>query len=254
MHFFDFFRKFSLRRALHVLDDLRESENSAFPSNVHALYIEPPDHDDDLSGEDDAEEDSGGIPDNVCAGQLKASCELVFEDGHRINSVDDLNESNDTETTRIHDEQLLANILNSPNILADDQPPKQPSASTEAPLFPKRLCRVKSNMANVALPEANKNIKFVWKKDNSTSFVPIFPDASFEDCKGLKAHEQFEKFFDDDLLQYICDCSAVYATYRNRPNPKITVDGNDQILHAFDSFASHILFFLLQSCALSLRF
>lgn len=223
----------SLRRALDALEDLAEAENSGFPCNVHALYLEPPDNDDAMSGEDDADDDSGGIPDNVCAGQLKSGCELVFEDGRRINYEDELDDANGIEFSKIDDEELLANILNIPIVLVDDQPAEDPtdelSISTEEQPR-KRLRRVQSTSSNVVLPEANKNTKFIWEKDNSSSFIPIFPDANYEDCNGLKAHEQFEKFFDDDLLQHICDCSAVYANFRNRPNQSFTVDGNCKIL------------------------
>lgn len=69
---------------MDVLDDDCDTENNHFTKNVHALYIQPPGCDDELSGEDDADDEEGGIPDHVCASQLKAGCELVFEDGHRM--------------------------------------------------------------------------------------------------------------------------------------------------------------------------
>lgn len=222
---FSFFRRLSLEGALDTLEEMSEVDNNGYPINVHALYIEPPDNDDELSGEDDGD-DSGGSPDNVCAGQLKANCELVFEDGHRINSLDDFDDYGGIEFTHIHDEELLANILNA-QIVFENQT-EQPSTPTTPPPR-KRLCRVQSVSSDAVIPESNKNTKFVWEKDTASSSIPMFPDANYEDCKGLKAHEQFEKFFDDCLLQHICDCSAIYANYRNRPHPNITIDGNSKI-------------------------
>lgn len=221
MIFYRFFRKFSLESALDAIEDLCDTVDNGHPINVHALYITPPDNDDELSGEDDTEADFGGIPDNVCAGQLRASCEIVFEDGRRITDMDDFDDS-----TGIHDEELLAHILNAP-IVFDDQTIHEASTSTATPPPQKRLRRVQSVSSDVTIPAANKNTTFAWEKDTTSACLPIFPDANYEDCKGLKAHEQFEKFFDDDLLQHICDCSSIYASYRNRKVANITIPGNE---------------------------
>lgn len=228
------------------MDELGARENNSFPVNIHAMYIQPPDNDDELSGEDDAGDDSGGIPDNVCGGQLRAGCELVFADGRRISQDEMYNifdDGNDMEITHIHDEQVLVDILNAP-IEFDDQliNSEEPSTSIHEPLPAKRLRRVRSISSGVSLPQRNKDTKFTWKKDDSSALMPVFPPPNYEDCKGLKAHEQFEKFFDDVLLQHICDCSAVYASFKGRANPNITVDGIGSILCNF------ILMFRLKYC------
>lgn len=212
-----------------------ESENVGFPRNIHALYIQPPDDEGMISGEDEADDESGGLPDDVCAAQLKAGCELVFEDGERLDFEDDGN-GGGIETTHITDEELLANILNAPIILTDEGRDMADAniegPSTSSPVPRKRLCRVKSVSSPIELPNTNKNTKFVWQKETGSSSIPIFPDANYEDCRNLKSYEQFEKFFDDTLLQHISDCSSLYATFRGRCDPKISIAGK----HSFVSY------------------
>lgn len=51
----------------------------------------------------------------------------------------------------------------------------------------------------------------------------MFPYPNYGDCKNLLPHEQFEKFFDDDLLEHIVNESGRYALFLNMPNPQFTV-------------------------------
>ncbi|XP_039956608.1 piggyBac transposable element-derived protein 3-like isoform X2 [Bactrocera tryoni] len=77
----------------------------------------------------------------------------------------------------------------------------QPSASNCTSPDRKRLRRVTPKSSNVSLPQ----------------------NANYEDCRYLLPHQQFEKFFDDELLGHICEQSAMYAIGQNRPNPNIIV-------------------------------
>ena len=54
--------------------------------------------------------------------------------------------------------------------------------------------------------------------------MPIFPPANYTDCSRITPHQQFEKFFDNDLLQHICDESEKYAVFLGKPNPNVTVE------------------------------
>lgn len=80
-----------MQDALDYLEELidEEENNTDVPE---AIYIEPPAFDGNISGEDDADYDEGGIPDNVCPEQLKASCEIVTSGGTRL---DGLHENDD---------------------------------------------------------------------------------------------------------------------------------------------------------------
>ena len=54
--------------------------------------------------------------------------------------------------------------------------------------------------------------------------MPIFPPANYTDCSGITPHQQFEMFFDNGLLQHICDESEKYAVFLGKPNPNVTVE------------------------------
>lgn len=131
-------RRLSLQRAIDVLEEDSTADYTDFPRNVHALFIQPPDDGGTISGEDDIDDESGGNLDSVCAAQLKAGCELAYEDGRRLHfdDKDGDGEETDLDSTQINDEQILAIILNAPVVLADVD-------STASPVTPrKRLCRV----------------------------------------------------------------------------------------------------------------
>lgn len=237
----------SLQRAIDVLEEENQAEYTDFPCNVHALFIQPPDDEGMISGEDDVDGDSHGTLDSVCVAQLKASCELAYEDGRRMQFDDNDGDVDETpDESQINDEQVLADILNAPLVFVDEANYEEPSSSSATPR--KRLCRVQSLASPVEMPNTNKNTKFVWIKETGVSTIPIFSEANYEDCRDLKSYEQFEKFFDDDLLQHICDCSALYATFRGRVNPKITIAGN--ICHHLCCF---VLFCAVFLCSIRLQ-
>lgn len=54
--------------------------------------------------------------------------------------------------------------------------------------------------------------------------ISIFPSPNYTDCVGNTAVDQFEKFFDNDLLALIVKESSKYADYLTKPDPKITIE------------------------------
>lgn len=99
--------------------------------------------------------------------------------------------------------------------------PNEPPNET-SPLR-KRLRRVEPTAPDVALPQSNKKTNFTWSKDNTSGMIPIFPEPNYEDCRNIMPHQQFEKYFDENLLNYIIDASTKYAIYCNKPDPKINI-------------------------------
>ncbi|XP_039954216.1 piggyBac transposable element-derived protein 3-like [Bactrocera tryoni] len=205
-------RGLSLQQMLDFIEELDEAgDQNDVPATI---YIELP-VDGNISDEDDAEDESGGIPDNVCPAQLKSGCEVVMASGRRLQNFDE-------------DEIGVPNIEDLPVVIVEKEYKSmdfngQPSASNCTSPDRKRLRRVTPKSSNVSLPQSNKQTTFQWIKDDASSLIPIFPDANYEDCRYLLPHQQFEKFFDDELLGHICEQSAMYAIGENRPNPSITV-------------------------------
>ncbi|XP_054725569.1 piggyBac transposable element-derived protein 3-like [Anastrepha obliqua] len=178
-------RGLSLQEMLDFIQELDEAEDQNQLCDIPTtLYIEPP-VDANESGEDDPEDDCAGIPDNVCPAQLRAPNP---GDLPVIEVEDTYNEMEDEETT--------ANRSESP--------------------MRKRLRTIEPKPSNVALPSGNKETVFEWVKKKSSSLIPIFPSANYEDCRHSLPHEQFEKFFDDTLLEHICQQSALYSVEQNR--------------------------------------
>lgn len=78
------------------------------------VYIQPPSIEDGaVSGEDDADEEESGIPDNVCPEQLKANCEIVMQSGRRIDSIEETAENPDENVDNENEIEdiILAEIL-----------------------------------------------------------------------------------------------------------------------------------------------
>lgn len=70
-----FFRNYSLEDVVAMIEETEETE-------VTGIFIEPPHG--NVSDEDSAEEDNGGLIDNLSSMQLQANAECVLSDGRRI--------------------------------------------------------------------------------------------------------------------------------------------------------------------------
>lgn len=69
-----------------------------------------------------------------------------------------------------------------------------------------------------------KNVNdFVWIDDTSKPMIPIFPTPNYTDCVNNTAVDQFEKFFDEKLLEMISRESSTYAAYLGKPDPTISI-------------------------------
>lgn len=204
--FSNIFRKLSLTEAIDFLEELDSDDEE-----ICKLYIEPPDIDGDVSGEDDGDEDEGGIPDNVCPAQLKTACELIVKKGNEVDSQDEISNIDDCWIS-----ETLEEILNSPST-------NDLSTSTDLETVPTSYLNTTSDVTpECPLPVNRRERSFTWIKDSSNPSVSFFPERNFEDCQNLKPHQQFEKFFDDNLIQLIVEKSNEYAIFKGKKNPYIT--------------------------------
>ena len=95
------YRSYSLQEAIAIIEE-RDDE-------VAKIFIEPPEVALN-SDEDSADEDSGGLIDNLAGRQLRAEAEVVFADGHRLHTEDDDNDeynpedADDGESEKIDEE------------------------------------------------------------------------------------------------------------------------------------------------------
>lgn len=107
------------------------------------------------------------------------------------------------------------------SVEVNDETSNEPSTSYSSPR--KRLKRVSPTASDAPLPPSNKNGQYAWSKSDTSGMIPLFPHANYEDCRNLLPHEQFEKFFDDDLLKFIISESSKYAVYRHKNVPDFTI-------------------------------
>lgn len=234
-----------MKDAVDYLEELIDNEENAdFMNQVDAVYIEPPEDEGNVSGEDDAEENEGGKVDDICGNQLKAGCELVLRNGDHIDSLD----FQETEEDQNVEYVVLDVINESQYNLSHDQPSQiiqqepmdasseegvaeggtmEADVPIETIVLPwvDRLRRVQSRAPNIPLPDANKDSTFTWVNDPESAAIPVFPEPNFDDCRNVEPHVLFERFFDDELLQHICDCSARYALLNLQKEITFTVQG-----------------------------
>jgi hypothetical protein len=77
------FRRFTLQQAVEMI--------SNEDNDITGIYIEPPEPA-VQSDEDSADEDTGGLIDNLTGRQLRSSAEVIFSDGRRLNDDDEADE------------------------------------------------------------------------------------------------------------------------------------------------------------------
>ncbi|XP_068240932.1 piggyBac transposable element-derived protein 3-like [Palaemon carinicauda] len=158
----------NLQEILEILD---EEEKDPV-----AIFITPPEVRED-SDEDSAEEDEGGLADNLNSNQLRASAEAVFHDG-RILGEDD-------------DEVENSNV----NCAEEQQESKK---------------RKKSQKTSLEYNwKKTSNIRF---SVNQTQYDKPPPAI---DLKGKSPVEKFEYFFDGDIMNMIAKESCRYACEKN---------------------------------------
>lgn len=240
--------KFTLKDALDYLEELIDADVDA-DENIDAIYLEPPDNEGFESGEDDTTDDDWtNNPDAICAAQLKSGCELALRNGERITDFEDEIEIEvipehehvmDVDDVIIAEAPTMIETSEDMIDLANGCAPRRSlrSAQPLRPVLPKE--------PKYAVKNIDLGARFKWIEDKSTAQRPIFPEANYEDCVGLKPHEQFEKIFDEETLQYICDCSNLYATKENKNYDPIRVDGKRIVI---DIFRMHLfLYFVFSS-------
>lgn len=151
---------------------------------MSAIYIEPPEAT-IYSDEDSADEDSGGLIDNLSSRQLRAGAETVLADGRRTGGCD-------SDEDEGEDEQQ------------GDKPPNISSGAGD-----------ESAGANLA-----SGIK--WKNGDLVKSSAIFPDPNFAAYRNLSPVELFELFFDDSVIDLLVEQTRSYALFLNMPDPEVT--------------------------------
>lgn len=227
-------RKWKLQDALEYTNDrsLRSRDKCA------RIFIEPPDED-SLSCED-SDEDTPST-------KLNVNCELILRNGKRLKTNckqisptellhDVADASEKCQKSSQCDKFLTTNNRESKcSVKIPKQSRKRKlSKQSNTEELTKKICdenlvrdtepvKGKSNSSKSKVSNKKVATDYIWIDDVSNPMEPIFPMPNYTDCTDFSAYEQFEKFFDDELLQMIIKESSNYAAYLGKPDPKITV-------------------------------
>lgn len=153
--------------------------------NIDGIYIYPPEPN-VLTDEDSADDDDGGLVDNVSKRQLLANAEFHFANDNL--TADDNN--NDREEAALEDIEEISML--------------------EKNKFLMNLIGTKYN---------NRT----WI-DGDLIQTSTFPNNNMEDYKNFFPSKLFELFFDGDVLSHIINQSRKYALYLNCPDPAISIE------------------------------
>lgn len=173
---------FFLRRGF----TLEESLNMVYDDdlNVREIFLEPPDSN-VLTDEDSAEEDEGGMIDNLNRQQLSAHIEMKLHN------------------TKIENEQVT---------------------QTDAVTQVEEVTEIEETTSvSYNITEGPGNVKITWADGDLFPAPREFPKSDRLRYMNLSPVELFEKFIDDEIVQYIVNESNKYALFLNHANPKITV-------------------------------
>lgn len=216
MLFIYFRRGLTCQEAIELL---LGGDGDEMPSSVD-LYIAPPDPA-ILTDEDSAEEDEGGLIDNLSGRQLLADAEIKFSDNTVISTLPDENVNNLSEprpSTSQAAQELQGEMrdLREPVVGLHVSKPIGKCEIVKELLLEKQ----KQTMGK----KKNKPIHKTWIKGDIEPSTKHFPLADFSSYRDFSAAELFELFFDEDLYDIFVEQSERYAMFKNCPNPNISKD------------------------------
>ncbi|XP_050340957.1 piggyBac transposable element-derived protein 3-like, partial [Bactrocera neohumeralis] len=210
---------------------------------IEKIVIEPPSGKNIETDEDSGDEDGSGRPDNLPKAQLTQSCQVIMRNTAEEDFLDEalrdvLNYSSHNLDVDVLDATLPTFESSTSSLILEKTPSKivcknvLPSETKKRSQRPPTL---KPTAAQKKLPKQKKKKQgptkrakqrrepiIQWVEDNNTRYQQIFPEPSYLDCVNLSPHEQFEKFFDDELIEMLCTESNSYAVYCGQVNPQIT--------------------------------
>lgn len=153
--------------------------------DVREIFLEPPDSN-VLTDEDSAEEDEGGMIDNLNRQQLSAHIEMK---------------------------------LHNTKIESDNEQVIQTDAVTQV----EEVTEIEETTGvSYNIPERPGKVKITWADGDLFPAPKEFPKSDRLRYVNLSPVELFEKFIDDEIVQYIVNESNKYALFLNNENPKIS--------------------------------
>jgi DNA excision repair protein ERCC-6 len=206
-----FYRYYTLQEAVAIIEE-RDEE-------VVKIFIEPPDVALN-SDEDSADEESGGLIDNLTGRQLRAEAEVVFADGHRLCCEDVENEEHNDQDVDVSEADLEKSD-------EEEEEPKRKrkkkGRSTKARTKQKQQQK-KGKREVTKQRSVNTSASSVWTGDDLLMTQTLFPETDYSSFRGLSAVQVFESLFTEDIYQLMVDECSRYALFLNCADPSVSIE------------------------------
>ncbi|XP_065355426.1 piggyBac transposable element-derived protein 3-like [Calliphora vicina] len=239
----------TLEEATQYLEELLSDDSQE--NIIEQVVIEPPRANYLPSDEDSGDEDGGGLPQNLPKALLIQPCEITIR---KSGSCGDDDQENAEDMENVLLEQTLQDVINNSsdnlnidclrsnattplNVKSSAESPKRKAVENKIKTQSKvpRVQHFDSASGSTKKPRPSKCKKskyakrlqsetIQWVEDEDVWCQRIFPEPDFSDCTDLPPYVQFEKFFDDELVQMLCNESNSYAVYSGQENPKISMN------------------------------
>jgi len=203
--------------------------------DIDRIYIEPPEAT-VLTDEDSADEDTGGLIDNLTGRQLWAGAHVVFADRSTVDDVasDDDDNNEGAEPHSIDDDVY--------DVVLSEQSPVPPPSHTRKHRRigeTRNISQQRCSEQNVKTKNDSKKQTRVasnWTQDDLATADSLFPEADYTAVRFLSPVDVFELMFSDDVWKLMVTECIRYALFLNCADPKVSVEernGGGQFSHGF---------------------
>ena len=198
---------------------------------IDQIFIEPPEAT-VLTDEDSADEDTGGLIDNLTGRQLRAGAQVNFavKSTEGIIANDDSDDNVESHSTSTNNDQSDTDVADQSTIAPPSRKCKHTRTSmNEARNGPTSTCDFKKKcqkQPTVKRKLSKKTSKptSIWTQDDLPTSDSIFPEADFTAVRSLSPVELFELMFTDEIWNMMITECTRYALFINCADPKVTIE------------------------------
>jgi len=199
--------------------------------DIDRIFIEPPEAT-VLTDEDSADEDTGGLIDNLTGGQLRAGAHVIFADKSTegIIANDDCDDNVESQSTSIDNDQSDTDVEDQRTVAPPSRKCKRTRTSMdEARNRPtstsdyKKKCPKQPTIKRKLSKKTSKPTS-IWTQDDLPTSDSIFPEADFTAVRSLSPVELFELMFTYEIWNMMITECTRYALFINCADPKVTIE------------------------------
>lgn len=165
-------------------------------ADVDQVFMEPPDSN-TLTDEDSGDEDESGLVDNLSRNQLCAKAEVRLTNNQLLPGFDGLDNDSSNEENSVDYSQSASDTEN--HIQNTDN----------------------SDIRQFQRPGSNG---ITWINGDIIPAAKQFPKPDYSKYEQMSFVEIFEKFIDNEIIEFLVEQSTKYALFLNNPDPQISAE------------------------------